>query len=131
MIKKNCSICDHRGEYDGTPICRKGATLTDAINYIKAPYCPFPDKKDKTPTLEEVIKEWEELGYELKTKTEYPHMIYLVNDDDEIKWVLSININTETKKYWKHWGNMEFESFTFQEHNLLTKTFRALGWFDE
>lgn len=83
------------------------------------------------PTLEEVKQEWEELGYEWRIPKEYPHMIYLVDDDDEPHWVLTIKINTQSKKYWKRWGNMDCGSFSFQEHQLLTKTFRALGWFDE
>lgn len=84
----------------------------------------------KQPTLEEVKKEWEELGYEWRILNDYPHMIHLVNDDDEPKWILVIKINTRSKKYWKRWGDLSVEPFTFEEHQLLTKTFRALGWFE-
>lgn len=84
--------------------------------------------KEKPYTLEEVKKEWEELGYEWRIQKEYPHMIWLVNDDEEEKWVLTIKINTQSKKFWKKWGDLSIEPFTLQEHQLLTKTFRALGW---
>ena len=82
----------------------------------------------ESPTLEEVIKEWEELGYEWRIPKEYPHMIWLVNDDEEERLVLRIKINTQSKSYWKLWGDGGFDKFTFQEHQLLTKTMKALGW---
>lgn len=84
-------------------------------------------------TKEEVLKKFEELGYEYRPKKEYPHTIFLVDDDDDDnpKWVLYIIINTQSKKYWKRWGDDCFERFTFQEHQLLTELFKALGWFDE
>lgn len=87
------------------------------------------NEKINNPTLEEVKKEWEKLGYEWRIPKEYPHMIWLVSDDDEPKWVLHIKINTQSKKYWKRWGDLSVEPFTFQEHQLLTKMFRALGWY--
>lgn len=79
-------------------------------------------------SLEECIKEWKELGYEQRTREGYPYMIYLVIDGDEPEWILSIKINTQTKNYWKVWRDSSMEPFTFEEHQLLTKTFRALGW---
>ena len=85
----------------------------------------------ESPTLEEVKKEWEELGYEWRIPKEYPHMIWLVNDDEEERLVLRIKINTQSKTYWKLWGDGGFDKLTFQEHQLLTKTMKALGWFDE
>jgi hypothetical protein len=86
---------------------------------------------EKTPTLEEVKQEWEELEYKWLVPNKYPHMILLVNYDEEEKWVLTIRINTQAKKFWKDWGDASLEPFTFQEHQLLNKTFKALGWFDE
>ncbi len=87
--------------------------------------------KENQPILEEIKKEWEELGYEWRIPKEYPHMIWIVDDDEEEKWVLRIKINTQSKTYWKLWGDGSFDKFTLQEHQLLTKTFRALGWYDE
>ena len=55
-------------------------------------------------------------------------MIWLVNNDDEPKWVLTIKINTQSKKYWKRWGDGDFEAFTLQEHQLLNKLFKIWGW---
>lgn len=89
------------------------------------------DELTKTPTLEEIKKEWEALGYEWRTPIDYLHMIYLVNYDDEPEWLLTIKINTQSKRYWKIWDDGNFDSFTFEEHNLLTKTFRALGWLED
>ena len=127
IVKSCCPNCSTNG-------C-KGCTIEKICNATAKQWVDTLQElvdKTKTPTLEEVKKEWEELGYEWRTPIDYPHMIYLVdNDDDELKWVLSIKINTQSKKYWKIWGDEVFASFTFEEHNLLTKTFRALGWFDE
>lgn len=81
--------------------------------------------------LEEVLKKFEDLGYEHRIPKEYPHMIYLISDDDEPRWVLTIKINTQSKIYWKCWGDLSCEKFTFQEHQLLTELFKALGWFNE
>lgn len=88
----------------------------------------MPEKLIKQIELDNLKKEWKELGYEWKIPEAYPHMIYLVDDDDEPCWVLTIKINTQSKRYWKLWGDTNFESFTFQEHQLLTKTFKMLGW---
>lgn len=77
----------------------------------------------KTDPIEEVKKEWGELGYE-------------VEEDS-----LTIQFTKKNKiiAIYKH--NKEYDCTknsiwrvsvtTFQEHQLLTKTFRALGWFDE
>lgn len=93
-------------------------------------YLPIAPNQPK-PTIEQIKKEWEDLGYKWIIPKEYPHMIYLINDDDDQKWVLTIKINHQSKRYWKLWGDMQFESFTFQEHQLLTKTFIALDWSDK
>ena len=87
--------------------------------------------KTKTPTLEEVIKDWEKLGYRWIVPSKYSHMILLVDYDEEEKWILTIRINTQTKKIWKDWGDGSLESFTFEEHQLLTKTVKAVGVEDE
>ncbi len=80
--------------------------------------------------VEQVLKEFEELGYENKPNAKYPHMIYLVDEDDVPQMVLTIFINTQTKRYWKHYGDYSLGSFSFEEHKLLTKLFKALGWFE-
>ena len=81
-------------------------------------------------TKEEVLKKFEELGYEYRIPKEYPHMIYLIEDDNEPRWVLTIMINTQSKKYWKHWGDLSCESITLQEHQLLHELFKCWGWFE-
>ena len=82
--------------------------------------------QNKEYTLEECKKMWEDLGYEWRIPKKYPHMIWLVDDDEEEKWILTIKINTQSKKYWKIRGDSSFEAFTFEEHDLITKTIKAL-----
>lgn len=79
---------------------------------------------------EEVFKKFEGLGYEHRIPKKYPRMIYLINDDDDPKKVITITINRQLKKYWKLWGDLSFEPFTLQEHQLLTELFKCEGWFD-
>ncbi len=77
----------------------------------------------KTPTLEEVKKEWEELGY---FETEKGSK-YSVIRNEELNKEFTIYHNDKTYDCTK----AHFKDITIKEHNLLTKTFRALGWFDE
>lgn len=105
----------------------ENSIVTLDINYAERLLLELTEQYE-TPTLEQVKKEWEELGYEWRIPKEYPNMIWLVNDDEKEKWVLRIKINTQSKTYWKLWGDGCFDKFTFQEHQLLTKTMKALGW---
>lgn len=75
----------------------------------------------KTPTEEEIKKEWEALGYKWKKRE---HLILLY----ERKKDKMICINTMIYGY--SCGNSDDISLilTFQEHQLLTKTFKLLGW---
>lgn len=79
-------------------------------------------------TEQEVIKKFEELGYEYKKLKEYPDIIYLTNDANEPKQLLSIKINTKVKKYLKVWGDLRIEPITFKEHQLLTELFKCWEW---
>lgn len=79
----------------------------------------------KTPTLEECIKEWEELGYRFyikKPTTKWETLISIFYEDDSNDGIFIYNNKTYIRDTY---------SFTMQEHQLLTKTFKALGWFDE
>lgn len=123
-MNKNCSICIYYGQYDGVPICKHGIDLTEAVKLVKLPHCPFK-VKDKTPTLEEVKKEWEALGYRWVTPV---LAIKLIN----IEKNKEISIDLFVKNYiCKDFDSLEYQFLTCLEHQLLTKTFRALGWFDE
>ena len=100
----------------------------------------------KTPTLEEVKKEWEALGYTFETRVDDYH-----NGMAYTRYIISIRINGNKrliilKKYDKsislnyYWEVFDREGYkvpnyerfdtTLQEHQLLTKTFRALKWMD-
>lgn len=82
----------------------------------------------KTPTLEEVKQEWEELGYKFQSSFDNKELISLSNLDE----MSMIKFNIKTKRFMKT-DVITFQNaipFTFQEHQLLTKTFRALGWED-
>lgn len=89
--------------------------------------CTLQELVDKTipPTLEEVKKEWEELGYTWVNID--LHLVRLISEDlDTI-----IRIDNKTKCYAiSDYNNMEYQFITDGEHNLLTKTFRALKWMD-
>ncbi len=81
--------------------------------------------KEKSPTIEEVKKEWEELGYEWK---ETGKEILLDNNIEE----KVIRIYKSFKLYHvKALGENYFENASFALHQLLTKTFKALGWFND
>lgn len=75
--------------------------------------------------LEEVIKEWEELGYEW---SEYSSVIHLCRE---------MLTNTETiiikKKDYSYYKLTDdsLHPIDLREHQLLTKTFKALGWLED
>lgn len=80
---------------------------------------------EKTPTLEEIQKEWENLGYEFITYTaeEYTMKKFEISKYGE-KIILWFDHSYSKVGKTDH-------CFTIQEHLLLTKMFRALRWFNE
>lgn len=80
--------------------------------------------KEKVPTLEEIIKKWEELGYEW---SEYTKVIHLDREKSSSETII---IRKEDLSYYKL-ANDNLDHIDLKEHQLLTKTFKALGWFDE
>lgn len=93
----------------------------DMYNFLKE----VKEKLIDEPTLEEVKREWGALGYKW---IENKDSIDLLNESkDEI-----IVIDKENKRVAKTDGRVKIPLFiNWQEHQLLTKTFKALGWFDE
>ena len=79
--------------------------------------------KEKSPTIEEAKKEWEELGYEWIEDNYFICLKYSYKYAED-----KIIIEKHTKKFWKEDGHFEMLAFNFVEHQLLTKTFKALGW---
>lgn len=76
----------------------------------------------KTLTEEEIIKEWEALGYEL-IRHERRELIFKSKEDGTIFTMWNFN----DIRYSKHWRERP-ANITIQEHQLLTKTFKMLGW---
>ncbi len=82
------------------------------------------DELTKTPTLEEVKKEWEEEGYRMYinarefTMFDNANIISLYKDD-----ILIFNIYVDERMY-----TCRIIEIPLEIHQLLTKTFRALGW---
>lgn len=81
----------------------------------------FAIPQTKSPTLEEVKKEWEELGYDI-----YQERYFIAIKSKTKK--MEIIINSKNKYYFKRDDDNFWETITIQEHKLLTKTFKALGW---
>lgn len=104
------------------------ATIGDyIIKGIKGEYYPckpdiFELTYEKVYTLEEVKKMWEEEGYEWVDNCDF---IELLNKSKEELFV----IDTVHKQFAKTDDRVKFTLYiTFQEHQLLIKTFKALGW---
>lgn len=79
--------------------------------------------KNKVYTLEEVKKMWEELGYEIYQGKNYISM--------KNKKKKEITIKIKDKYYFKRDDDNFPDDITFQEHQLLTKTIKALEVEDE
>lgn len=79
----------------------------------------------ESPTIEEVKKEWEKLGYEFSFKNEN-NLLDIVNLEE----LSVIKIDIKGRKYIKvNCVNYSgFVPLTYEEHILLTKIFIALGW---
>ena len=83
-------------------------------------------KQYESPTIEEVKKEWEKLGYKW---FENNGIIVLKQQIQFTNKFVIITLNSDKKAYWKKVDdNFNFIPFMFQEHQLLTKTMKALGW---
>ena len=80
----------------------------------------------KTPTEEEIIKEWEELGYEwwYNKKENVIELNKYEKTNGMILLLGKIEIDLDDKEYWSD------ICFNMKEHQLLTKTFKYLGWFE-
>ena len=93
----------------------------------KLPFGKEPNRKTK-PTEEEVFKEFEALGYEVKG---WEYGITLCKNKKFFKEsinVITIRIDHYLKCYTVLLGITE--CITLQEHQLLTKLFKAWGWFE-
>ena len=80
--------------------------------------------KEKVPTLEEVIKEWEKLGFVWNSTSK---AIFIKKPKKR-----TIAISLLDKSYESYfYRDYEARTLSFKEHQLLTKTFKALGWLED
>ena len=89
------------------------------------------DEKEKSPTIEEAKKEWEDLGWNwhyfynengIWNKYRITKYVPSRKRDDSGDYQLEIYLCDNTKTF-----NINFD-MDMQEYQLLTKTFKALGW---
>lgn len=80
------------------------------------------DEKYNNPTEEEVLKEFEELGYEISEEIRYCRPFMII----EKGYSIMISIDKKEKEYYTSLGYI-----SLQLHKLLTKLFKAWGWFNE
>lgn len=79
----------------------------------------------KLPTEDAVLKEFEELGYYFSRTTD--NQICLCTKYDGENIILDLSNYT----YVKYDNYSEPMDITLKEHQLLTKLFKALGWYNE
>ena len=77
-------------------------------------------------TKEEVLKKFEELGYEIEI---FHYKIQMLKEiiideinDTYTKFLKKIIVFTNAREYLTNW------TFTLQEHQLLTELFKCEGW---
>lgn len=85
------------------------------------------DEKYNNPTEEEVLKEFEKLGYEWWEYKEQKvfEMCKYDKTNGNLFFQGKIEIDLDDKEYWSD------IQFTIKEHQLLTKLFKVWGWVDE
>lgn len=110
-----------------------GSSLTPESDLLQE----LVDEKLAKPTKKEIKKEWKELGYKwiekmyvdsiaLRKTVEEP---WLKNDTHKVNYFITINVINKTYRAEKfEWFACKGKALTFQEHQLLTKTFKWLGW---
>lgn len=85
------------------------------------------DKEEYKPTLKEVKKEWEELGYKWEENDIY---IHITKRNKLLCVTKDICITKPDKEFCCFDEDEDYSCLfiTYKEHQLLTKTFKALGW---
>lgn len=77
--------------------------------------------------VEQVLKKFEEMGYEIEKNNDIS-VIYLTNQKADCKIVIN---NFKKFYYVREFYTPEYQMLLLNEHQLLTKLFQALGWYDE
>ena len=81
------------------------------------------DELAKIPTLLDVIKEWEERGFELKENTEHNLLFRHYKDDN----VVEIFKKDLSYMFYQWFDDGTILSIPYDLHNLINKTLKALG----
>ena len=101
----------------------KNDWLLDKQDYLKGQIEAYQDCLNLIPaprTEQEILKDFEALGYEIKVNK--ASMLYLTNDYD-----VTIHINKLLKGYRRFYDN-EKNYIPMQEHKLLNELFNCYGW---
>ena len=84
-------------------------------------------EKELKLELEDVKKEWENLGYDFI----FTNSDGYDDEDDELIYLYKINREIFIWKDKTFSFDNDTQSLTLLEHQLLSRTFKALGWFDD
>lgn len=123
-MKNKCCKCgdDADFEVNGKNFCTKHileCLVDEEVDTLQE----LVDKEKTKPTEEEIIKEWQALNY----KIEFQSDKYLVLRNRDLG--VEFYIEKLNKKYGKYdVATLIYENITFEEHQLLTKTFKWLRW---
>lgn len=117
--------------------------IIDSINSFKDPFVYNESIKlskhydalqelidqNKKPTFKECIEEWKALGYEwVEGYYINGYEIYLLLSFENKNKTIMIYPKSESYKYIDNEIDGTVADISFQENQLLTKTFKALGW---
>ena len=95
--------------------------IVDEIYKLKVKAKKY-DEKEKSPTLEEVKKEWEEKGFEVENNSkEISFRSQKLNTDIYID-----KVSKDVQICVCHYNYAQ--TISFELHKLIHKTFKALGW---
>ena len=84
-------------------------------------------------TEQEILKKFEEMGYEVSFSYNKKHIVLLKETNDKYNgnYLKMININSITKKYSCYIDeSYSFDDITLQEHQLLTELFKCYKWIE-
>lgn len=90
----------------------------DSMNIFKK----LVDEKLNKPTLKEIIKEWEEKGWEVKENTDH-HLLFRYHKEDNAVEIFKRDLSYMFYQWFDDGTQL---SIPFDLHNLIHKTLKAL-----